>query len=81
MQQDLGLVEALNAASKAPPSYEIPPSSLSLKFAAAPAKPAAKAAPRAAPKPAAKPAPRAAPKPAAKAAAKPASTRLGAVRK
>jgi hypothetical protein len=57
-------------------SYAIPPSSLELKFGAAPA---AKLAARAAPKPAAKPAARAAPKPAARAA--PPTGRPGSVRK
>ena len=70
----------MDAASKVPQSYAIPPSSLELKFGAAPAKPAPKAAarkPAAAPKPAPKPAPKAAPKPAAKPAG---GARLGSVR-
>ena len=76
--QDPSLVDAMNGANKVR-SYDIPPSSIERKFGAAPAKPAAKPAP----KPAAKPAARAAPKPAAKPAARapPTGGRLGSVRK
>ena len=79
-KQDPSLVDAMNGANKVR-SYDIPPSTLSLKFGAAPPKAAAKPAAKAAPKPAAKPAARAAPKPAAKPAAKPATGRPGSVRK